>query len=113
MLDELTDWRLQLFMIDDELPVITPQDYEWEWVSASLPWIDPLKEAQANIMLVQANLESEIHLAKQQGREFQDIVNERQRAMQMMQKAGLQQVLKTDPALTTSLLTQPEGSRGP
>lgn len=89
LLDELTDWILQLFILDGELPEIDPADYVWEWVSASLPWIDPLKEAEANVLLIQNNLESEIHVLKQQGRDYQDVVNERKLAQAMVQAAGL------------------------
>lgn len=104
-LDELTDWRLRLFMLDGELPQIAPGDYCWEWVSAGLPWIDPLKEAQANILLLGANLESEIHLLKQQGRDFADVVRERTQAMRLLQDAGLQQtVARADSSLTNALL---------
>lgn len=108
LLDELTDWRLKLFMLDDELPAIDPKDYSWEWVAASLPWIDPLKEAQANIALIGANLESEIHVLKQQGRDFADVIAERRQAQQMLQAAGLDKAMnaKPDPNLTAALLQQ-------
>lgn len=106
LLDELTDWRLKLFMIDGELPEIDPKDFQWEWVAASLPWIDPLKEAQANIALIGANLESEIHVLKQQGRDFADVLNERKRAQEMIKAAGLSQAMKADPALTAAILQQ-------
>lgn len=106
MLDELTTWRLNLFILDDELPQIDPKDFQWEWVAASLPWIDPLKEAQANIALIGANLESEIHVLKQQGRDFADVLNERKRAQQMIKDAGLSQAMKADPALTAAILAQ-------
>ena len=89
LLDELTDWILQLFINDGELPEIDPVDYQWEWVSAGLPWIDPMKEAQANVLLIQNNLESEIHVLKQQGRDFADVIAERKIAMQLVQDAGL------------------------
>lgn len=95
LLDELTDWLLTLMVMDGELPpeVLSPENYVWEWVSASMPWIDPLKEAQANIALIDANLESEIHVLKQQGRDFQDVIDERKSAKAMIQEAGLQKAV--------------------
>ena len=90
LLDDITDWLLQLLILDGELPEIDPADYSWEWVSASLPWIDPMKEAQANIALIGANLESEISVLKSQGRDLEDIIAERKLAMEMIREAGLQ-----------------------
>ncbi len=96
------------------VPQIAPKDFAWEWVSSSLPWIDPLKEAQAQIMLLGANLESEVHLLKQQGRDFRDVIAERKQAAEIIQQSGLIKAMELagmttpahDPALTTALLTQ-------
>lgn len=107
MLDELTEWILTLFMMDGELPEIAPDDFVWEWVSASLPWIDPLKEAQANIMLINANLESEIHVLKQQGREFQTVIDERKTAKELIKAAGL------EAAMTQPATPEPDGDEKP
>jgi capsid protein len=106
MRDEIIDWRVSLFVFDGELPpeVLAPQRYHWEWIAAALPWIDPLKEAQAKLMLLAANLESEINLAKAQGREFSDIVAERQIAAKLILDAGLQHVTQPDPNITTALI---------
>lgn len=109
LLDELTDWILTLLMMDGELPVIAPADYQWEWVSASLPWIDPLKEAQANVMLIQNNLESEIHVAKQQGRDYADIITERKLAQSMIQEAGLQATVAAAPVVPVVDKEDPNG----
>jgi capsid protein len=108
MLDELTEWILQLFILDGELPEIDQKDFVWEWVSASLPWIDPLKEAQANIALINANLESEIHVLKQQGREFEDVVAERKTAMAMIKEAGLQAAIANAPGSDPNEASKPD-----
>lgn len=100
-----------MMMIDGDLPKIAPADFVWEWVSSSLPWIDPLKEAQAQILLLGANLESEIHILKQQGREFEDVIAERKRAMEMIQAAGLAQAMQQhQAALNASILNTQEAA---
>jgi len=106
MRDEIIEWRVKLFVHDGELPaeVLAPERWNWEWVAAALPWIDPLKEAQAKLLLLNANLESEINLAKAQGREFSDIIAERKAAARMILDAGLAHVTQPDPNVTTALI---------
>lgn len=106
MRDEIIEWRVRMFVMDGELPpeVLAPGRFNWEWVAAALPWIDPLKEAQAKLLLLNANLESEINLAKAQGREFSDIVAERKLAAKMILDAGLTAVTQPDPNVTNALI---------
>lgn len=106
MRDEIIDWIVRLFVLDGELPaeVLDPGKFNWEWVAASIPWIDPLKEMQAKLMALGANLDSEIAIAKAQGREFADIVAERQEAKRMILDAGLTSLATADPKVTDALI---------
>ena len=52
-------------------------------------WIDPLKEEAANNKGLINNSTSEIAIARKSGRDFEDIVAERVRAKELLEKAGL------------------------
>ena len=61
LLNNLTVWRLGIFIDDGvlELPRGTSiVDLRWEWQGVGIPWIDPLKEAKAEISLIEAGLAS-------------------------------------------------------
>ena len=79
LLNQLTAWRLQLF-IDDGVLVLpagmTVGDLKWEWISSGIPWIDPLKEASADIALVQSSLRSRQEISKERGRDWFSVVDE-------------------------------------
>ena len=115
MRDEIIDWIVRLFVLDGELPaeVLDAGKFNWEWVAASIPWIDPLKEMQAKLMALGANLDSEIAIAKAQGREFADIIAERQEAKRMILEAGLSSVATADPKVTDALIAADATNGGP
>jgi capsid protein len=92
LLDRLTAWRMRLFVEDGEL--ILPggmfvRDLKWDWIPRGLPWIDPLKEVNANIAALQAGLTSRQRICKERGEDFYEITDERQEEEEYLRGAGL------------------------
>jgi lambda family phage portal protein len=79
LLNNLTTWRLGLYVADGELVLpagMTVDDLKWEWVGAGLPWIDPQKEATADAMLINSGLKSRTEITKERGRDWKEVADE-------------------------------------
>lgn len=77
LLDELTLWRCLLWMQDGQLQGVAPDDLVWEWVPSGLPWIDPLKEVQAQLAALGAKITSRQRILREAGMgDFDSIVSE-------------------------------------
>jgi len=48
LLDWIIQWRLTLAIMDGELPGIRIEELAWLWIPSGIPWIDPLKEMEAD-----------------------------------------------------------------
>lgn len=75
LLDAILTWRIQLWIDDGELPG-TVDDYRWQWVSQGVPWIDPLKEVQADCQAVSAGFTSRTRVCRENGDDFFEIADE-------------------------------------
>jgi lambda family phage portal protein len=79
VLDFVTAWRLKLFINSGDLVLprgFAIRDLRWDWVSQGVPWVDPLKEAAADTMQINAGLNSRQRLCKQRGEDYFEIVDE-------------------------------------
>jgi capsid protein len=77
LLDELTLWRALLWIQDGQLEGVAPDDLAWQWVPTGLPWIDPLKEIQAQLAALGAKLTSRQRILRESGGgDFDDVVAE-------------------------------------
>lgn len=79
VLDPVTAWRLALWIIDGtlELPAgMTMADLRWEWVPSGIPWIDPLKEVNADVKAIGGAISSRTRVLKRQGLDFREVVDE-------------------------------------
>lgn len=76
MLDHLTCWRIALWIQDGVLPGVSLSDIRWEWIPAGIPWIDPLKEINADIAAIGACLSSRTRRLREQGLDFYDVADE-------------------------------------
>jgi lambda family phage portal protein len=95
LLNNLTAWRLRLFIVDGELELPagwTLDDVKWEWIPQALPWIDPQREANANATLLANNLASHQQLAKEQGLDWFTIMDQRKAEQDYITKLGLSSV---------------------
>lgn len=75
MLDYLTAWRLGLFIQDGLLPGVTFEQLRWQWIPRGMPWLDPLKEVQAEVQSMDALLDNAEDIAQRHGRNFYDNVD--------------------------------------
>jgi len=91
-LNSLTDWRLSLFIVDGllELPRgMTLANLRWEWIARGIPWIDPLKEVNADIAAIGAGLASRTDVLKRQGKYFYDIADQLAAENEYLKSLGL------------------------
>lgn len=92
LLRKITVWRLRLFIEDGQLvlpPGMTLTDLKWEWMSTGWGWIDPLKEAKANVAQIEAGLTSRTRIAAERGVDWLDIADELQAEQEAARDRGL------------------------
>jgi len=92
MLNNLAAWRLRLFIADGflELPRgMGLADLRWEWIAKGIPWIDPLKEVNADIAAIGAGLASRTDILKQQGKDFFDVADQLASENEYLESLGL------------------------
>ena len=107
ILDRLTAWRLRLFAADGFLPLPADMPIEslaWEWIPAGLPWIDPLKEVQADSLTVEKALNSRQRICKARGVDFFEIADELAQETEYLARKGVS-------TQVTAIVTPPEGER--
>lgn len=76
ILDNITAWRLRMFIESGELLLpegMSPETLRWEWRPRPMPWIDPLKETQAYREQIAAGLNSRQEICKRHGRDFWEV----------------------------------------
>jgi capsid protein len=81
LLNQLTAWRIGLWILDGELTIprsvgSTIEDIQWEWLARGIPWIDPLKEIKADVKAVGAKLTSRQRITKRNGDDWFEIMDE-------------------------------------
>lgn len=79
LLDRITAWRLGLGIRDGDL--ILPRgmrvsDIKFEWIHQGVPWIDPLKEVEADVVAIKAGLISPQQVSKEQGRDYYETIDQ-------------------------------------
>lgn len=77
-LNELTKWRLGLFVADGELSLPSGMDFSdlrWEWVPDGVPWWDPVKEVKGHTMAIAAGLTDYQRVCREAGTDFYDNVD--------------------------------------
>ena len=92
LLDAVTVWKLATWIASGllELPgKMLLSDVEWEWLFTGIPWIDQLKEMQANQLAVALKLDSRTHILRQQQRQFSDVLDELKAEQDAIEGAGL------------------------
>lgn len=78
LLDAITRWRIALWILEGKLPGTLDLSVPfWRWISVGVPWIDPAKEVQGNVDALAAFLTSRTRILKEQGDDFDEILDER------------------------------------
>jgi len=101
VLNPITAWRLALWLIDGrlELPAgLTLADLRWEWIATGLPWIDPLKEVNADLKAIGGAISSRTRVLKKQGLDFHDIADELAEEKEYLEAKGLPGTIAAGPA---------------
>lgn len=99
LLASLTRWRLAMFVQAGTLELprgMNVRDLAFDWIASGLPWIDPLKETNANALAITAGIKSRTEICKERGRDFGEVVAELQAEAVALRDAGL----GTDPKTT-------------
>jgi capsid protein len=93
LLDELTYWRLTLAILDGELTLprgMTLGDLWWEWVPTGMPWWDPAKEINGDLLAIGAGLDNPQRITKERGRgDWYDNVDRISEAIAYAQEKGV------------------------
>lgn len=79
VLDEILTWRIMLWILAGRLILpgsMTLADLTWAWVPAGVPWIDPLKEIQADGLAVDRGFSSTPFICKRHGRDAYRLIDE-------------------------------------
>lgn len=79
------------------------------WVGASRGQIDELKETQAAIMRMSAGLSTYEEECAKLGRDYRDVLDQRQREQEMLQERGLTANLSTKPASAEAVVNDANG----
>lgn len=93
VLDEVTAWRVGLWMLDGalELPAgMTLGDLKWEWVHAGTPWWDPAKDIRGDVMAVHAGFATRTDLIKKRtGRDLRDVLKQLAEEERLIKESGV------------------------
>lgn len=93
ILDQLTRWRLGLFVQDGELELpngMTTEQLKWDWVPAGVPWWDPAKEIRGDQMAVAAGFDTRTDIIRRRtGRDFRDVIDKLAEEQAYIQSRGV------------------------
>ena len=110
MLNNLTVWRLAVFMQDGVLRLpgsMQLRDIKFEWVAAGIPWIQPLQEVTADIAAVNAGFSSTVEVCKSAGKDAYEVADEE--AALRAYRSGLGLVDSPSAPITVNI--QPDGGQ--
>lgn len=81
-------WRLDLAIEDGELSG-SADEYGWDFLPSGVPWVDPLKEVQADTQAVAAAFTSRTRVCREQGTDFRTIAQEIADENEFLKELGL------------------------
>jgi len=92
LLDEITAWRLRLFIEDGvlELPGdMTLANVSWEWVPDGVPWWDPAKQVRGHSEAIARGLDSPQRVCRESGTDFYTNVDQIAEAQAYAEEKGV------------------------
>lgn len=106
LLDDLTAWRLNMFIRDGVLDA-KPRELDWEWMPQGTPWIDPLKEIKADVEAVNYGIATRTDVIKRRtGRDFKEVMEQLAAEQQMIRDLGIEigdpDVVKSEQTVETA-----------
>jgi len=95
ILDRITIWRLFLAITNKEIPdlpkSLSVADLDWEWVPTGMPWWDPAKEINGNLMAIAAGLDTPQRICKENGKgDFEDNIDQIAKAVEYAKSKGVE-----------------------
>lgn len=81
-------WRISKFINEDGLPA-RPDAWKCRAIPPGWAWVDPTKEAQSNLIGLDGGWTTLADICASQGRDFTDVLRQRQRELQALDKAGV------------------------
>lgn len=86
VLNQITTWRVMLWVMDGELELPAGMDFgqvDWEWVPLGMPWWDPGKEMNGDLLAVRAGFDNPQRITKDRGKgDWYDNVDEIAKALE-------------------------------
>jgi capsid protein len=89
LLDAITRWKFAQWIAAGTLVLpgkMTLFDMDWEWIATGVPWIDPLKEVQADAMAVDRGFDSTVSVVRRSGRDAYQLAREEQKYQEYRQQ---------------------------
>ena len=95
LLNALTRWRLELWVLNDILKLpkgMTVSDIAWEWQPSGIPWIDPLREVKADSVAIGTAINSRTRILKRMGSDFNEVLDELEYEEKELKKRNITQI---------------------
>lgn len=89
MLDYLTEWWFSIAIADGELPGVKLADLSWVWVHRGMPWLDPLKEIEAELLAVDAGFDNQEDVCQKHGKNFYENIDKIARCRKYAEDNGV------------------------
>ena len=106
-LDELTAWRMSLWIEDGILRLprgMTLSDVRWEWVPDGVRWWNPLQEATGNVIAISSLQDNPERVCRENGTDVYENINAISRVIKAAEAAGVPYGYSTT---TTQVLDNP------
>lgn len=110
ILDSITSWQLMRWIARGEIALpgaMKLDDVTWEWIPSGLPWIDPLKEIEAQAAAVAAGFTSTLRVCRQYGADANEIAAEEAAYIKLRAQLGLPSQAAKAPAPAASVPEDP------
>ena len=92
ILDEIMRWAIGMAIYDGSLVLpgnTSFEDLKWMWVPTGLPWWDPQKEVAGHKAAIEAGFTSYQRVCRENGVDFEEIMQERKEAEELADKLGV------------------------
>lgn len=85
-------WRVSKWVKDGTLKGAPDDFWAHEWVMPRWPWVDPLKEIQANLLGIDAGITTLADVCSSQGKDWEQQLAQQEREQQAREKRGITRV---------------------
>jgi len=92
VLDKITKWKLQQWLVDGSLTLDEYTRAKWIWQPSGIPIFDPRTEIAAFETEVSNVFNSRTNIARERGMDFRQLVQEIAKEEQMIKDAGIEGV---------------------